>query len=249
MLTPPGTWFSRDARAVTRLFGPTLKRAQYLINWSREHRYIYVEVPKTGCSTIKLTLQRIERNDPAYAPPNMHSRPTSPLLRPLSAPKEFLLARTSPDYFRFCFVRNPYTRILSAYLDKIASTDFKRGERMKALGMSPSESPTLLQFLEVLKRADPAAFDIHWARQCDLLDLGGMTFEFTGRFESFEQDFARVLERIHQGQEWLTAVRAHRTDAAAHIQDRIGPDERRLIEDIYACDFDRFGYSRDLAAV
>jgi hypothetical protein len=243
---PFQAWFSKDARAVARLFGPGLKRAQYLINWSRAHRYIYVEVPKTGCSTIKLTLQRIERNEPRYTPQNKHSRATSPLLAPLSAPTDFLNARTSPDFFRFCFVRNPYSRILSAYLDKIAGNDFKRDERMRALGMSPATNPSLMDFLEVLARTDPATHDIHWARQCDLIDLGGMNYDFIGHFENFEQDFETVLGRIGQSADWMASERRHRTDAAARIAKWIGPQEAALIRQLYDRDFERLGYSRAL---
>jgi hypothetical protein len=245
---PLHTWLSKDARAAARLFGGRLMQAQYLIHWSRAHQYIYVEVPKTGCSTVKLTLQRIERNEPTYIPTNKHTRSTSPLLQPLSAPGKFLEARTSPEYFRFCFVRNPYSRILSAYLEKIAGTDFKRDERMKVLGMSPATKPTFLEFLEVLARTDPATYDIHWARQCDLAGLGGMTFDFIGRFETFERDFGSVLGHFGQDARWLAAERDHRTDAVSQIQKWIGPRETALIEELYHCDFDRFAYSRDPAS-
>lgn len=241
-----GIALSRPARKVRRLFGASLRNSDYLINWSRTHRYIYVEVPKAACSTIKLTLQRIELNDRDYDPANKHRRATSPLLSPLSAPGDFLEALASPDYFRFCFVRDPYSRILSAYLEKLAGDDFERAMRLRHLGLRDDAVPSLRQFLEVLAGSDPAGCDIHWARQSDLLTPDRIAYDFVGRFESFREDFEAVLARIGRDADWIADARGHGTDAALRLGQWIGPRERALIEAIYAEDFDRFGYSREL---
>jgi hypothetical protein len=228
-----------SARAVGRLFGDGLERAQYLINWSRKLGYIYVEVPKAACSTIKLTLQRIELGDRAYAPANKHARSRSPLLSPLSAPKAFLAALSSPGTFRFCFVRDPASRILAAYLEKLAGEDFERAKRLQALGFE--DTPTFRQFLQRLD-AGGAALDIHWMRQVDLLQPDRIAYDFIGRFEDFEADFARVLTRIGRDASWASDAREHRTGASARLSE-IGAEERALIAKIYAEDFARFNYS------
>lgn len=228
-----------SARAVGRLFGPALGQSEYLINWSRRFRYIYVEVPKAACSTIKLTLQRIERDARDYTPKNKHARSLSPLLSPLSDPKGFLGALASPDVLRFCFVRDPASRILAAYLDKLAGDDFERAMRLEQLGFS--DTPSFKEFLEALARRG-TGIDIHWARQSDLLRPDIVQYDFVGRFENFEADFAHVLTRIGRDQSWLADAREHRTGASRRV-DEIGAEERALIADIYAEDFERFGYN------
>lgn len=227
-----------SARAVARMFGPSLDEAQYLINWSRRFRYIYVEVPKAGCSTVKLTLQRIERDDRAYAPDNKHARSRSPLLSPLSSPHAFLEALKAPDCLRFCFVRDPYSRILSAYAEKLAGNDFEREMRLRKLGFS--QTPSFEEFLEALARRGTRG-DIHWARQTDLLRPDVIAYDFVGRFENFQSDFATVLTRIGRDPGWIAEARRHRTDASARAGD-ISLRERVLIGEIYAEDFARFGY-------
>jgi hypothetical protein len=227
------------ARSVGRLFGEELERAQYLVNWSRTHGYVYVEVPKAACSTIKLTLQRIERNDRAYSPANKHARSLSPLLSPLSAPKAFLAALASPQVFRFCFVRDPASRILAAYLDKLTGNDFEREARLRSLGFS--DTPSFNVFLQRLADGKIDS-DIHWARQVDLLQPDKIKYDFVGRFENFRADFETVLRRIGCDASWLADAREHRTGASARVGD-IGDEERALIAEIYAEDFKRFGYA------
>jgi hypothetical protein len=229
-----------SARAVGRLFADTLERSEYLINWSRRFRYIYVEVPKAACSTIKLTLQRIERDDRAYSPRNKHARSLSPLLSPLSHPKEFLTALASPEFFRFAFVRDPYSRILAAYFDKLVGEDFERRMRLDQLGFS--DTPSLLAFLQAIERRGTGS-DIHWARQVDLLRPDRIAYDFIGRFENFRPDFEHVLARIGSDAGWVADAREHRTDASARLAEA-GAQERALIAKIYAADFEAFGYPR-----
>ena len=83
----------------------------YGVHISLRHRYIYVETPKVACTTIKLALQRLEWGDSDYYPDNMeviHLRECSPLLTPRQI-LSFPSALKNPYYFKFCFVRNPYT--------------------------------------------------------------------------------------------------------------------------------------------
>ncbi|MBV9992927.1 MAG: sulfotransferase family protein [Alphaproteobacteria bacterium] len=230
---------SPSARAVGRLFGPSLDEAQYLVNWSRRHRFVYVEVPKAACSTIKLTLQRIELDDRDYTPANKHARSRSPLLAPLSAPREFLEALHAKDVLRFCFVRDPYSRILAAYIEKLAGDDFERDMRLAELGFS--QTPGFEEFLTVLARRGPG-FDIHWARQVDLLRPDVIPYDFVGRFENFRTDFETVLARIGRDAGWIADAREHRTGASGRVKE-IGTQARALIAEIYAEDFKRYGYS------
>jgi sulfotransferase famil protein len=98
----------------------------YGANISLMHKYIYIETAKCGCSTIKLTLQRLELGDVNYKRDDfeeIHVREYSPLLTPRQV-GSFRNLLNRPDYIKFCFVRNPYTRLLSAYLDKFVRQEY-----------------------------------------------------------------------------------------------------------------------------
>src|SRR5207248_11754943 len=55
---------------------------EYCVNISLGHRYIYVTTPKCGCSTIQLSLQRLELANPNFDRADLedlHVRKYSPL--------------------------------------------------------------------------------------------------------------------------------------------------------------------------
>lgn len=90
---------------------------------SLAHRYVAMTVPKVACTTIKMALQTWEGCGPApdrwadvhadWAGPTLLAYPTTQILEMLR----------SPGYLRFSFVRNPYSRLVSAWKSKFAGDD------------------------------------------------------------------------------------------------------------------------------
>lgn len=93
----------------------------YSTHISLKHNYLYVETPKVACSTIKKTLQTMEVENVNFHRdnPNIKVHENSLLLSPSSV-GDFQKLLNS-EIFKFCFSRNPYTRLLSAYLQKICT--------------------------------------------------------------------------------------------------------------------------------
>ena len=82
---------------------------------SRRSPYIYINNYKCGCSTVRQTLWAAEHaQGVASAPGAIHEQPDSwPWV---DDPERW---EHSEHAFVFTLVRNPYVRVLSAYLDKI----------------------------------------------------------------------------------------------------------------------------------
>ena len=111
---------SKSPDALYRRLRTSRRVTDYLFNISVKKGYLYVETPKVACSTIKRSLQLLEVGPEIVPPPRkIHERSCSPLLTPSQVGSLFLECAYSDNFFRFCFVRNPYTRILSCYLDKV----------------------------------------------------------------------------------------------------------------------------------
>lgn len=143
--------------------------------------------------------------------------------------------------FRFTFCRNPYTRVLSAYLDKVVNGP--RGRRRKGQGAPPS-FPEFCEYLQ----AGALYRDPHWIPQCELLLLPPESLDFIGRFEQLDADLEHVCRAIAPDyREPPTICAPHRTGAAEKIEAHFDERSRAIIESLYAMDFDRLGYSRDLA--
>ena len=74
---------------------------------------VYVEVPKVACSSIKLAIAEL-LDSPLDGPGGDPHQSTFPVVTPdTDGPVMF------PGFFSFTFVRNPWSRLLSCYRDKI----------------------------------------------------------------------------------------------------------------------------------
>ncbi|MCT8159747.1 sulfotransferase family protein [Pseudoruegeria sp. SHC-113] len=214
----------------------------YGTNFLPDMRCLYVETPKVACSTIKGSLQAIVARDQARDFGNVHQRRNSPLLSFADVP-DVDAALAHPGLFRFCFVRHPYTRTLSAWKDKIAGGPSRqRRAFLKTMGQDPdSEAEIPFEaFLEVLQEQKPKQMNPHWRPQAAQVMLGAVTYDFIGRFERFDADFAYALGRA--GGDVVETIRPHSTGAAAD-QPELTPRARQLIQAIFAADFTAFGYA------
>jgi hypothetical protein len=232
------------------------------VQYSPKYRYIYVDTPKVACSTIKHSLQRAE-GEGAYpgarpgAPHQygyseslmrIHDRRESPLLFPKDRHE---LARFAAwSRFAFCFVRNPFSRILSAYIDKIERHAERRALfQTQLLGEmeDPGRTLSFFEFLELVRRQDPKAMDPHWRPQHVHISCG-VRYDFVGFFENFEEDFKTALLRIDSALlQHRVSIFEHRTGASKMLARYYeGNATARLVREIYAKDFESFGYDDDI---
>lgn len=224
------------------------------IHVSRRYRYVYVAVPKAACSTLKRRLGRIEAEaagaDPAALSRHVHDRAASPLLAPSDlAPGEFE-ALMAGGAFRFAFVRNPFARALSAFLDKILRNRKQKAAWLRGAGLDPlrdrDREVGFRAFLEGIAAAPPGhRSDPHWAPMAELLAPDLVTYDMIGRLERFEQDWNRLCRAVFRG-EGRRKLRenrdGHATGAAEKLARYYGPAETALARAIYAADFAAFGY-------
>lgn len=235
-------------QTLAELFEFPPDQAEYLINYSPRFSYVFVEIPKAGCSTIKRTLQSMEAEGRGVRlPENVHDKANSPLQSPADAVLTVRELLREADLFRFCYVRNPFTRVLSAYLDKIVENEWERDRLAPTLGLSPEHISSLKVFLEAVAMQPNHMRDIHWRTQTSLLRPDEIPYDFVGRFESIGASLRRVVTRVSPtafGGE-SERVAFHATNAARKVAHFIGAEEAALVREIFADDFENFGYSRD----
>lgn len=234
-----------DRSPAAELFDQPAALTHYICHWSISRGFVYVETPKVACTTIKRVLQAAELGPDRRADPprDVHAFDQSPLLSPAEDQAGFVAAMTSPAVFRFGFVRNPFSRALSCWLDKMVQNEFERHRLAPLLGLDPASAPPLVAFLQAVAAQAPPLRDPHWATQTYLLRPNRLRYDFLGRFEMFRSDFLKVCAHLSIGDyagdlpdTW------HATDATAKVQSHIGPEEAQLIRRIYEDDFRNFGY-------
>lgn len=241
-------------RYLSDIFPARPNYVNYLINWSQQHKIIYVETPKVGCTTIKQILQYAEYGFDISKLPvddhdHVHDRSRSPLKSPRDNEEQFIRCLESAEYFTFSFVRNPFTRILSAYLDKIVGRAGVANRIQKQMGIDPSSHiPTFDEFVQTVYNQAIEDMNPHWAPQTYLLGIDNVQYDFLGRFEFFEDSIAQLVARaqlrIPEGAFGLG--RGHATAADTRLQDNYTSRAINRVQQIYSEDFERLGYGWSL---
>ncbi len=96
----------------------------------------------------------------------------TPFVKPFQLPSDMLEeVLTSSSYSRFTVVRDPASRVLSGYLEKIGQ-GLKQSEPIVAALGIPASEITFAQFLDVIAAQDSREQDPHWRRQADHVGWG-----------------------------------------------------------------------------
>ena len=235
---------------------------EYHIHISEQNSYIYFETPKVACTTVKSILQDLEdltqgKNPLKKEHSIIHNKKISPLLSPSDIGIEKFSAMLNDDkVFKFCFVRNPYTRVLSAFLNKINQHNGLQNKKIsEILKLSGNTKITFLQFLEAVKTQSSVEMDPHWRPQTNQLFYGLVNYHFIGRFENFNDDLEKVINEIslhchnkHKKDIFNNLTyqrRGDKTHANSKYNDFYSDNLRNLAFSIYEQDFQCFGYSKD----
>jgi hypothetical protein len=215
------------------------------IHISLKHRYLFVETPKVACSSVKKTLIRLELDAPKLAldSDTIHLRKLSPLLQPsqLSNIADIL---DSEALHRFVFVRNPYSRTLSAYLQIVRNPYPGRRLLLARSGSEALENDGVIEFPDFLRAVAEQsidAMDPHWRPQFYQCFFETIDFDFVGRFENFDSDLARCAERFG-GEQHIGTYASHSTSASHKLAEYYSPETLELVNKIFAVDFENLQY-------
>ena len=136
------------------------------------------------------------------------------------------------DYFKFCFVRNPWSRVLSFY------REFKKPRHQ-------SWSHPILRYRSFEEfcidfNNCPLKNDIHFVsnyRQATINEKIHM--DFIGRFENIEEDFSKVISNFTEN----AKLDVHeRNTGTSNYRDHYNNQTRKIIEEFYKEDVENFGY-------
>lgn len=226
----------------------------YLCSWSKKFRYIYIETPKAGCTTIKATLQLAESDGEISwnNPSDIHDRSKSPLLAPKDDIEGFEEALRGDQYFRFCFVRNPISRIVSCWLEKFVNNESERFRLAPLLGLNPEGNISFITFLHAILERPDEYCDPHWAAQTYLLQPRRVNYSYIGRFETFAIHLSAICRylKIPKFHDQKNLGMHHATRSRNASKAVVTREALEMIHRYYERDFVNFGYgwSPDLSS-
>lgn len=220
---------------------------------SRTHKYLYMPVGKNACTRIKLTLHQLDGHQLPDDLGKVHDK--GERLANLST-EEIVKIIASPEWFRFCFVRNPYYRLFSAYKSKILNFrdpqyQWVRDEIRATCGYPlrdgrPAGMVAFRDYVRFVRKSLDSVPDAHWGRQSDILMTDLIAYDFVGRVETFQEDFRTLLLRLQAPERLLDTVAEVINPTTKMYHAAVYDHEfAACVYEMYKADFEAFDYHRD----
>ena len=163
---------------------------------------------------------------------------------------------TSPDWCRFCFVRNPYDKLFSAYKSKISDPDgdpwyHAVQDKIREMFEYPrgdGQRKSIVSFRDFVRYVQGGGrpYDGHWCVQTRRLVPEMIAYDFIGRYETYQRDFKNLLEQLGAPRETVAAAeKVHGQSTRICLPAAYDRELADTVYDIYRDDFEAFGYDRD----
>jgi len=159
---------------------------------------------------------------------------------------------TGPGFRRFTVVREPASRLLSAYLEKIGQGLKQSGAVVEALRESTGEEIApediaLDQFIDVVAAQTSREQDPHWRRQADHIGLGIIPYDAVIHLEELDASWGRVAELTSTPDLQEQFFCRTSTGARTRMGEYYTPELLARVADVYARDYAELDYPRPSA--
>jgi hypothetical protein len=230
-----------------------------LIDVFPEQNIIHVCIPKNASSRIKMTLGMMLGHS-LRSEWEAHKRKLSGLKSPKRVGLTvFHRLATDPHTLRFAFVRNPFARLMSCWLNKFRGVPLIptnpsvstylawQQQNDRSFPAGPKITLPFDQFVNFATMTARERVDAHWHLQAGLIDMPGIELNLVGKVESFENDFKRVLDHV-QANDVLREASIKPVNASDQVDWRNYYTDELVsrVYKAYQLDFDRFQYPRKL---
>lgn len=205
---------------------------------------IYLNNPKAGCSSVKMSLWRILNNCNSEGVRDVHAIDGSPFVNQIQDVGGIFSARV------FTFVRNPFSRAVSAYMNKISDRkSVNWGWFAKRYSVREDMDISFDDFIEIIHADSPELLDPHWRPQYINVLYPLSEPNFIGHVETIDQQLPEVLAAYLPGRGGqAVSHRPHKTNASETYREFLqNPATRRRVIELYYEDFQYFSYSLDIS--
>ncbi|NOS87276.1 MAG: sulfotransferase family protein [Methylococcaceae bacterium] len=235
---------------------PTLAQLDYLSFVGKRYPFIYVAAPKAACSTIKGMLYALENlaiPTRMLGLPDVHFRVATGIASLTNYPDaDCATLLQDPRYTRFAVVRNPYSRVASAWANKINQKApaylLLQQHISEWAGLPATTPPPFKRFIEwLVNTQSPQLCDLHWRPMAQLLMPNLVDYHFIVRTEALANTLQPVLSALHINTPAADLLHTHTTNESLPIDWQALYDEETAswVQQFYAEDFTRYAYATD----
>ncbi|KAJ8598506.1 hypothetical protein CTAYLR_001375 [Chrysophaeum taylorii] len=233
--------------------------------FDRKHKIVLCAIPKVACTELIKLVYRLSGDGAWRSEP--HFRNDAPTLDKLGM-REASAVMNDPTWTKVVFLRDPLTRLLSAFLDKFVESP-RRGLHSNYGIRLFGRRMDFRRFVEAVasnqtRRDEPYGLHLgtnaHWKPQrfsCSL-EKFAHHFHFVGRYENLREHSESLLRALGLWEDvgktgWAPPVpnisrphrdslfaraAAHRTGSDRRLEDYYTPDLERMARQAYAMDYD-----------
>lgn len=236
----------------------------YKVYIQRKQKNVVCLNPKVGSTAFReILVEGLQRQ--GIAPFRSKRWPMNTTRRYTTAPlADYLDAFTNPHRYTFhCFVRNPYSRVLSAWNDKLVKgfyaeqyprsmrklvPQIRRFADVNKLEGGDTQNPVPFStFVSYIESQDEGFRNQHWDTQCSVLNTRHIHYKHIYPMETqFAYGIHQLLAPLNIDPQWLDQKLSRPSNASGKITTPIL--DQALADRLYALykdDFEMFGYDRD----
>ncbi|ELT88855.1 hypothetical protein CAPTEDRAFT_190667 [Capitella teleta] len=151
-----------------------------------KHRIMICALPKTGTTSLKGFLMKLATGLDKHLGPSHNE--TNLIKHGITKVKEGRFPDKYRSYYKFVEVRHPFTRLISAYKDKVVNT-------ANCKGPVHGVFPTWVQFAEYVANGNSSCVNRHWMSYNDLCPICEMKFDAVAKLETISTDVNQLLKR------------------------------------------------------
>ena len=230
---------------------------------------VYRVIPKCACSTIGQVMYYADHG--RFYDGDIHDAKDGIHKWAFEASQPLLEAHATGETFTFTCVRNPWTRVLSSFFDKIAGIQ-RSGNRYRGNALEPymrrygvdvegdfDQIRAFRRFLlfarDTIRFRKPMDPDIHWSSvsgHAGTLVANGGRYDLIISTEDFRAGMETVLTRFEQRHPVDLDALPRFNESEGHAPKRLYPIEDffddmsiHFVHEIYRRDFNLFNYGRD----
>ncbi|XP_063687206.1 carbohydrate sulfotransferase 11-like [Bolinopsis microptera] len=247
----------------------------YFTKFDSNYKFLYCSIPKVASTNWKrtmivLSMDKKSRDKMTRAQVNaLKNVHNDPRIQALTKVDGNILYPPYRDYYKFVMFRHPFTRMVSAWRNKLLMVDGRinkyfyknygipiikllrgKGAETKFL---KNPAGNLVTFQEFVGGVKSGIVDRHWMPQSEICQPCAVRYNHVGFFEYLNDDTNYILDQLGVGDEVVKADKVSpsgqyksTTEVTKELFNSLSQSDIDALYQFYKRDFILFGYDKDV---